>query len=290
MAQIIYPLSIGALETGGAIAGGASVGEGLLEGAYAIGSIVGVDALNEGRKKLFKPSEPESEPRGKKMGRTKSKKSKSKKGKKKVPRALTTFPKQQVYKLKSTHLGVLDPGATGAVAYAEVNINRPYNPFESGVTWTLTSSEHEPKYWDLLADTIYSKFTPLETTVTVEFLDSGNTKNHWIFMVPASHQNSADVKSTIADTYTGGVRLRERNPDAIVHFASTTSSAAGHHVLKKTVNIRKLEQIKTEEAGLLQGTTSAGSNTQAAPARSSKLYFGVGSLENTDLGSIGNRS
>lgn len=285
MAQIIYPLSIGAIETGTAVLEGASVGEALSEGAYAVGTVFGADMLEQGRRKFFKTSDTTPIPK-RKMGMITQKNAKKKRRKKsRVPRALTTFPKEQVFKLKSTHLVTLDPAATGAVAYAEVNINRPYNPFEVGVNFTNNSGEHKPRYWDLLADILYTKFTPLVTKVTVEFLDSANVENHSIFMVAASDENSEEVKGVLNDAILGGVELREQNNDAIVRFISTSSAVPGHHVLSKTVNIRKLEGIKTEEASLLTGNTSS-AGTEAAPARSSKLYFGVGAVSSVNLTAV----
>ncbi len=217
-----------------------------------------------------------------------SKYAKKKAPKRRVPKAIAVrrvFPATQTYELQSFHQGALDATTGGAVAYGEINIANPLNPLEAGVAFNLSSNEHHPRYWNILADLLYQKFTVLETHVSIQFIDEGNSKSHFLFIVPSNSASQTETINVIQDTFTAGTRLKEINKMAVVRHIATSAEQAGNNTLSLKVNNQRLEDLKSTEATLLQGTTSV-SATEAAPARTPKVYFGIGALGGVDLTNV----
>lgn len=196
----------------------------------------------------------------------------------------TCFPQSKLVKLKAYHLCSIDPPASSGVAYGIINVNNPLDPVAPGTGFTLTSTEHHPKYWDLY-ENLYDKFEVLSARVDCHFMGHNNNIAHSYFMVPASTINKDECLTMLTDTNTFAPRLKEAYRRAIVKMNASTSSESDNVKLFNKVNVRSLEGIKkgSADTSLLQGQTLS-SGTQAAPTRTPVVYLGVGSTTggNTD--------
>lgn len=217
------------------------------------------------------------------MPRRRSKRSKRKRTRKNNPsRGLkSSFPKSQLVKLKSYHLGAINPAASGVTGWCQVNINNPIDPLGTGVTFSLNSDEHHPRYWDIY-EALYAKFEVISCKVSVEFLMPAETTNHALFMVPTSTGSIAKTTGMINNVILFATRLKEAHPRAIVKLGTSSTNSPNHYHLSKSVNIRQLEGLKKGDYSLLQGTTGA-TGSEAAPTRTPRMFFGIGALGSVDL-------
>lgn len=200
-----------------------------------------------------------------------------------VPRPLSTkFPGSQLVKLTSYHMVSIDPAASSAVAYATVNLNNPEDPIGTLSNFSLISTEHKPKYYDLY-ESIYDKVETISAKVSCHFVGWQATVPHTYVVVPASHENKDETLTMLTDTNTFAPRLKESNKRAIVKVHASSTNESDNLNLFTKVNIRKLEGIKknSSDASLLQGTTSA-SGTATAPTRAPVAYIAVGSFGSAD--------
>ncbi len=196
--------------------------------------------------------------------------------------SLTTslYPKTKMCKMKSVHLVQLNGGASSGVASLVMNLNNPLDPIDttSSIGETVISTEHHPKYWDLL-EGVYDKFQVISAKITFESLSGGSdTFPSAYALVSCSTENTSECLAIVADTVTFATRLKEAYPRAQVMFYASTAESTHHVRMTGKVNIARLEGIKDKnDVDTLQGTTSK-SATEAAPTRTPKMIFAHGPI------------
>ncbi len=212
---------------------------------------------------------------------------KKKKRTKRYRQVATRFPDSTLMKMVSYHQGDIDPAASGATGWVDINLNDPINPIGTGKTFTMTTgnAEHHVKYWNTL-EGLYQKFQTISYKITFTIIDNANSQPYSMFVVPSSTEELTEITALVNDTFTAGTRLKEMNSRAKVRFITTTSETPQMETLVIKGNIRKLEGMrKGANTAELQGTTSA-SGSELAPVRTPKLFCGLGALASVDLSNV----